>query len=121
MPALRRAERRRSIAADRKLTGALGTNMREWFVNALVLGQKGSADLVAYFFLRAMSLLTNQGNLGLIATNAAAQGDTREVGLDQLVREGFTITRAIQSRSRGQRLAPTWSTRQCGALTVTSR
>ena len=28
-----------------------------------------------------------------------AQGDTREVGLDQMVAEGFTITRSIQSRS----------------------
>ena len=46
-----------------------------------------------------MSLLTPQGNLGLIATNTVAQGDTREVGLDQMVADGFTITRAIQSRS----------------------
>jgi hypothetical protein len=82
-----------------KLTGALGTNMRDWFVNTLASGQKGSADLVAYFFLRATSLLTNQGNLGLIATNTVAQGDTRQVGLDRMVRDGFTITRSIQSRS----------------------
>ena len=82
-----------------KLTGALGTNVRDWFVNVLAAGQKGSADLVAYFLLRAMSLLTSQGDLGLIATNTVAQGDTRQVGLDQMVRDGFTITRAIQSRS----------------------
>ena len=36
---------------------------------------------------------------GLIATNTIAQGDTREVGLDRMVEIGFTITRAIQSRS----------------------
>jgi hypothetical protein len=82
-----------------KLTGALGTNVRDWFVNVLASGQKGSADLVAYFFLRAMTLLTGQGNLGLVATNTVAQGDTRQVGLDQMVQEGFSITRAIQSRS----------------------
>lgn len=80
-----------------KLTGALGTNMRDWFVNVLANGKKGSADLVAYFFLRAMSLLNERGNLGLIATNTVAQGDTREVGLARMVKEGFTITRAIQS------------------------
>jgi len=82
-----------------KLTGALGTNMRDWFVQQLARGKSGSCDLVGYFFLRAMSLLTPQGNLGLIATNTVAQVGTREVGLDQMVAEGFTITRAIQSRS----------------------
>ena len=40
-----------------------------------------------------------KGTLGLIATNTVAQGDTREVGLDAMVASGFTITRAIQSRS----------------------
>ncbi|MEV7124033.1 Eco57I restriction-modification methylase domain-containing protein [Kitasatospora griseola] len=83
----------------KKLTGAMGTNVRDWFVNVLAGGTKGSADLVAYFFLRAYGLLSRRGGLGLIATNTVAQGDTRQVGLDQLVARGFTITRAIQSRS----------------------
>ncbi len=39
-----------------------------------------------------------KGTLGLIATNTVAQGDTREVGLDAMVADGFTITRSIQSR-----------------------
>ncbi|HXL88808.1 MAG TPA: DNA methyltransferase [Streptosporangiaceae bacterium] len=82
-----------------KLTGALGTSIRDWFVDVLAGGLRGKADLVAYFFLRAFSLLTIHGNLGLIATNTIAQGDTREVGLDQIVANGFTIMRAIQSRS----------------------
>ncbi|MEU9001628.1 DNA methyltransferase [Streptomyces sp. NPDC048551] len=82
-----------------KLTGSMGTNVRDWFVNTLAGGRKGSADLVAYFFLRAHELLLRRGGLGLIATNSVAQGDTRQVGLDQLVSKDFTITRAIQSRS----------------------
>ena len=82
-----------------RLTGALGTEVRDWFVNVLAGGQRGSADLVAYFFLRAASLLKPQGALGLIATNTVAQGTTREVGLDRLAADGMTITRAIQSRS----------------------
>jgi hypothetical protein len=82
-----------------KLTGAMGTNIRDWFVNVLANGKKGSADLVAYFFLRAMSLLNSKANLGLIATNTVAQGDTRQVGLRQMTENGFTITRAIQSKS----------------------
>ncbi len=40
-----------------------------------------------------------KGTLGLIATNTVAQGDSREIGLDAMVAAGFTITRAIQSRS----------------------
>ncbi len=54
---------------------------------------------MAYFFLRAASLLQANGSLGLIATNTVGQGDTRQVGLDAMVADGFTITRAIQSRS----------------------
>jgi len=84
---------------DTKISGALGANMRDWLVNTLAYGAKGKADLVAYFFLRAMSLLTGRGNLGLIATNSVGQGATRQVGLRQMVRHGFTITRAIQSES----------------------
>lgn len=82
-----------------KLTGSQGTNVRDWFVNVVAGGQRGSADLVAYFFLRAFNLLNRRGTVGLIATNTIAQGDTREVGLDRMVADGLTITRAIQSRS----------------------
>ena len=99
-----------------KLTGAMGDNVRDWLVNILAEGQRGSADLVAYFFLRAFSLLNERGTLGLIATNTVAQGSTREVGLDQMVDSSFTITRAIQSRtwpSQGANLefAAVWGTR----------
>jgi type I restriction-modification system DNA methylase subunit len=82
-----------------KITGAMGTNMRDWYVNALASGARGSADLVAYFFLRSAALLKGSGTLGLIATNTVAQGDTRKVGLDRLAANGFTIMRSIQSRS----------------------
>ena len=83
----------------KKITGAMGTNIRDWLVSVLASGVTGSADQVAYFFLRAKGLLSPRGTVGLIATNTIAQGDTREVGLDQMVNSGFRITRAIQSRS----------------------
>ncbi len=83
----------------KKLSSAMGQNLRKWFIHALANGTTGNADLVAYFFLRAFSLLNSHGTVGLIATNTVAQGDTREVGLDRMVDSGFTITRAIQSRS----------------------
>ncbi|WP_433550611.1 Eco57I restriction-modification methylase domain-containing protein [Micromonospora zamorensis] len=81
----------------KKLTGAMGTNVRDWFVHQIAGGARGSADLVAYFLLRAVELLRPSGTLGLIATNTIAQGDTREVGLDRVVADGLTITRAVQS------------------------
>ena len=99
-----------------KLTSALGTSTRDWFVHVLAGGERGSADLVAYFFLRAAALLTGRGTLGLIATNTVAQGDTRQVGLDRMAAAGFTITRAIQSRSwpaasANLEFAAAWGTR----------
>lgn len=101
----------------KKISSAVGSNLREWMVNVLAGGSKGNADLVGYFFLRAMSLLTGRGNLGLIATNSVAQNQTREVGLDRMVAGGFTITRAIQSRSwpaasANLEFAAVWGTRR---------
>jgi methylase of polypeptide subunit release factors len=80
-----------------KLTGTMGTNVRDWFVSVIANGRKGSADLVAYFTLRAHQLLAARGYTGLIATNTLAQGDTREVGLDQITENGVDIRRAIKS------------------------
>ncbi|CAI9402720.1 DNA methyltransferase [Aestuariimicrobium sp. T2.26MG-19.2B] len=98
-----------------KLTGAMGTNIRDWLVN-IIAGRRGNADLVAYFFLRAKSLLQANGALGLIATNSVAQGESRQVGLDTMVAAGFTITRAIQSQtwpsaSANLEFAAVWGTR----------
>ncbi|MEU2625895.1 DNA methyltransferase [Kitasatospora sp. NPDC007106] len=81
-----------------KLTGAMGEAYREYLVDYLADGKRGSADLVAYFELRTHRLLNNGGQSGLIATNTLAQGDTREVGLDQLHAAGVTIRRAIKSK-----------------------
>ena len=40
-----------------------------------------NADIVAHFFRRAFFLIRRGGNLGLVATNTVAQGDTRAGGL----------------------------------------
>lgn len=101
---------------DKKLRGALGVEFREYLSQQIAGNVRGGADLVAYFFLRAYSLLRRDGGcLGLIATNTVAQGDTREVGLLQLTKRGFTITRAIQSRpwpasSANLEFAAVWGT-----------
>ncbi|WP_249019144.1 Eco57I restriction-modification methylase domain-containing protein [Conexibacter sp. S30A1] len=81
----------------KKITGALGTSYRSYLVRQLAGGVRGNADLVAYFYLRAAKLLRPSGGFGLIATNTLAQGDTREVGLDQLHGAGWTFHRAISS------------------------
>lgn len=81
----------------KKLSAAIGKKYRSYLIKAIASGTRGNADLVAYFFLRAGQLLRKEGLLGLISTNTIAQGDTREVGLDQIVQSGFTIPTAISS------------------------
>ena len=85
------------FAGGQKITGVFGTAYRDYLVENLAQGKKGSADLCAYFFLRVGILLQRGGMVGLLATNTIAQGDTREVGLEKLLEENFCITRAVPS------------------------
>jgi hypothetical protein len=79
-----------------RITGAMGTAYRGFLVGCIAKGVRGSADLVAYFFLRAFDLLRIGGNFGLLAVNTVAEGDTRQVGLERLIREfGATIYAAF--------------------------
>jgi hypothetical protein len=68
-----------------RITGILGTVYRDWLVQYLANGKRGSADLVAYFFLRVYKLLCPDGAFGLLAVNTIAEGDTRQVGLEQIL------------------------------------
>ncbi len=81
-----------------RITGLLGVAYRDYLVETIARGKRGLADLCTYFVLRAVTLLQRNGMLGSIATNTIAQGDTREVGLDQIIDYGFAIPRAIKSR-----------------------
>lgn len=81
-----------------RLSGDMGGNARDWFVNVVADGERASADLSAYFFLRAAQLLSPTGTIGLLGTNTISQGGTRKVGLDRLDRSGLTITRSFRSR-----------------------
>ncbi|WP_328709794.1 Eco57I restriction-modification methylase domain-containing protein [Microbispora hainanensis] len=80
-----------------KISGSSGSTYREYLVSAIAGGIKGNADLIAYFMLRAHGLLNELGQTGLIATNTLAQGDTREVSLDQITSKD-TIRRAVKSK-----------------------
>lgn len=77
-----------------RITGAMGTDFRDYLVRWVAEGRKGSADLAAYFFLRATEITTR---FGFLATNTIAQGGTREVGLDAITAGGWTINRAVRS------------------------
>ena len=77
-----------------KITGAAGTDYRNHLIAWIAGGTKGSADLVAYFFLNATKV---SRSFGCLATNTIAQGDTSEVGLTQIIDKGWTIHRAISS------------------------
>ena len=78
-----------------RITGALGTDYREMLTHYLAGNRRGSADLVAYFFLRAYEIALR---VGFLATNTIAQGDTREVGIDVMLEGSKRIVRAVRSR-----------------------
>lgn len=89
----------------KRISGRNGVDYREYLVSRLADGRKGSADLVGYFFLRAIRL---SAGLGLLATNSIGQGDTREVALDSMLGSG----EAVIVRAESERVWP-------GAASVT--
>ncbi|WP_281972379.1 Eco57I restriction-modification methylase domain-containing protein [Ruegeria faecimaris] len=79
------------FVGGQRITGAMGTAFRDWLVSVIAEGRKGSADLVAYFFLRTASLLREGGDFGLLATSTIAEGDTRQIGLEAMLHAGLII------------------------------
>lgn len=110
----------------KKISSAVGDNVRAWYAQFSKNRKPGNADLVAYFFLRAFSLTTSsRGQLGLIATSSIGQGDTREVGLAGLIDSGMTIRRCVQSatwpsRSAALKYAAVWGSTSPAAAEVRS-
>jgi len=79
-----------------RITGAAGTDYRNHLIAWIADGTKGSADLVAYFFLNSTEVAQS---FGFLATNTIAQGDTSEVGLTQIIDNDWTVHRAVSSTS----------------------
>ena len=78
----------------------VGTEYRQHLVSHLANGKtglRGTADLCAYFTLRASTLTKSKAYLGLVLTNTIAEGDTKSVGLAQLEQTGRHIYRANPS------------------------
>ncbi len=82
----------------KRLTGAFGTDYKDYIVRVIangVLGEGGAgADFVSYFFLRSYQILKPKGVFGLIATNTISEGATRQVGLEQLIQNNAKIIAA---------------------------
>jgi len=81
----------------KRVSGAIGGSAREYLVNHLASRKSGNADYVAFFLLRAANLINERGMLGLVTAKSIAEGDTREVALDQLYTKGLIIHRAQRS------------------------
>lgn len=79
------------FVGGQKITGLFGTDYRDYLVLHLADGRRGSADLCAYFFLRATQVLRKGGTFGLLAVNTIAEGDTRQVGLEAMLRQGISL------------------------------
>jgi hypothetical protein len=80
------------------ISTVLGSSFREYISQWVAKTNSGGrGDLCSYFFLKSFELLAQNGYFGLVATNTISQGDTREIGLDQIIKIGF-IYRAVPSR-----------------------
>ena len=84
-----------------KLFSHFGRCYRSYVIDHLANGKsgvRGTADLCVYFFLAAARLQRQRGCVGFLATNTISQGDSREVGLDQLTVSGRSVYRATKSQ-----------------------
>jgi hypothetical protein len=83
-----------------KITPSTGLAYRQHLVSHVSHGvSKTNTDLVAFFLMRCSALVRHEGLLGIVATNSLAQGDTRAVGIDQLVASNWNVNRAVKSRA----------------------
>lgn len=78
---------------------SLGADYRSFIGQFVANEVRGSADLIAFFTLRAARLAKTPATIGVIATNTIAQGDTRMVGLEQLLASDVTIFRSTVAYS----------------------
>jgi hypothetical protein len=84
-----------------KIATSLGNLFRDYLITQVAngrRGQRGQADLCSYFVCRVMPLVRPSGAFGMIATNTISQGDTRIVGLDQVLENSGNIYWAISSQ-----------------------
>lgn len=91
----------------KKISGDLGDDYLKYLQVFLAHTEStGLTDLVAYFYLRANELLKSGGCFGLLATDTIAQGDTRQVGLEQISKQAtiYDATPSMKWPGRGASL-----------------
>ncbi|WP_271611558.1 Eco57I restriction-modification methylase domain-containing protein [Bradyrhizobium sp. CCBAU 21360] len=77
---------------NRMISGAFGPPYKDFLSNNLGLTPKpATADIVVFFFLRALSLVPSNGYFGMLARRSIAEGRNREIGLDKMIAHGATI------------------------------
>jgi hypothetical protein len=79
----------------RMISGTFGDCYSQWL--EFTHSASKNADLCAHFFRRAEFLLGQHGTIGLIATNTISQGDTRNTGLQSIVKGGSSIYDAVRT------------------------
>ncbi|MGW3215021.1 Eco57I restriction-modification methylase domain-containing protein [Streptomyces parvus] len=80
-----------------KISGPMGSPYRQYLGDYIAGYKADRCDLVGYFVRRFDLLLNDRGQVGVVATNSLAQGDTRQASLDHVVQVGSQIWRAIKS------------------------
>ena len=70
-----------------RISGALGVSYRSFVATHCSEKGGGQADLVAYFFNLAAKIICNNGCFGLLATNSISEGDTRQAGLESILKQ----------------------------------
>lgn len=99
-----------------KTRGVLGRAYVAHLVKRIALGRTGSADLAAFFWLRAHELVADTGYVGIVATNTLLQGATGRVGYGLLRRRAWLpyrvdLSRPWPSRSAALAVCLIWTSR----------
>ncbi len=79
----------------KKISTNYGDEYLSWIKG--IFKEKGSSDLAGYFFRRAFEILRLDGFVSFISTNTIAQGDTRKVSLEVIIKNGGDIVQAIKT------------------------
>jgi len=79
------------FVGGQKVTGPLGTDYRDYLVNHVAGGRRGSTNLCVFFTLRASTLVRPAGVFGMLSDKTVAEGDSRLVGLEALLANRFSI------------------------------
>ena len=86
------------FVGGRRIRSTSGGSYNDYLVE-MHSGSGRNADLVVHFFRRAWSMLRLNGGSGFLATNSIAEGDSRQSGLEWLVRDGAVIYAAYPSEA----------------------